>query len=175
MPYTRAIVKLMLLFLLVPMRSSSMSVECPVKKTFAYSRQTTSGIPGPKGATGSPDKPLLVSYFIYVVVRKGTVPSVTGVWLEGKYYAATLKRVDSPVEVEQDAAVPTGWMDTLVAKTSDDVYQVDPGAETPWSPKDDAEKGLTQRNQAVVFLAVGHATRYCPVKKIKALRPAMGM
>jgi hypothetical protein len=170
--------KLLLLCLLVPVTCSAMSAECPVRDTVAYSRQTTSGIPGPRALAGSPDKPdkpVRVSYLVYVVLKKGAVPSSAAVWLEGKYFGATLHKVDSPVVVEHDVAVPTGHKDTLVGRTSDDVYQVDLDAERPWSPRDEAEKGSTLGNQAVIFLQVGQVACPCPVKEIKALRPAPGM
>ena len=163
--------KLLFLCLLVPVTCSAMSVECPVKETVAYSRQTTSGIPGPRAA-----RPVQVSFFLYVVLKKGTLPpSSSGVWLEGNYYEASLRPVESPVAVEHDAAVPTGEKDTLVGRTSDDVYQVVPGEEKAWSPRNEAERKLTLSHPAVVFLAVGRAICPCPVKEIKALRPAPGM
>jgi hypothetical protein len=167
--------KVILFCLLVPMTCSAATVDCPVEKTVAYSRQTTSGIPGSSTLAGSPDRPVAVSYFIYVVLKKGTVPSAAGLWLEGKFYDASLKRVDSPVVVAHDAVVPTGKKDTLVGKTSGDVYQIDPGAERTWKPGSDAEQKLTQGNQVVVFLKVGQATCYSSVREVKALPPAPGM
>ena len=158
--------KLILWLLLLPMTCSSPSVECPVKETLAYSRQTTSGIPGAK--------PIDVTYFIYVVLEKGAAPSTSGVWIEGKFYAASLQRVGSPVEVDHDVAVPTGEKDTLVGKTSDDVYWIVPGDERTWSPGD-AERRVTEGHQVVTFLKVGRATCYGVAKEIKALRPAPGM
>jgi hypothetical protein len=166
--------KLLLSLLLLSMTCTATGAECPVKQTLAYSRETMSGIPGPNTSAGS-SKPINVSYFIYVVLAKGSVPSATGVWIEGRFYDATLQRVESPVQVERDTAVSTGEMDTLVARTSDDVYRVDPGEEKTWSPAGETETKRTQGNQVVVFLKVGRATCYGVAKEIKALRPAPGM
>ena len=160
--------KLLLWLYLLPMTCSPPSVVCPVKETLAYSRETTPGIPGR-------DAPIDVTYYIYLVLEKGAAPAVTGVWIEGRFHAATLQRVDSPVEVEHDVAVPTGEKDTLVGETSDDVYRVEPGDERTWSPGDGAERRATEDNQVVVFLKVGRATCHGTAKEIKVLRPAPGM
>lgn len=164
-----AVMKLLLLLPLLAMTCSSKSIECPVKETIAYSRATLRGAPGPD------TEPLLVSYFLYVVLEKGSVPSATGVWIQGNFHAATLRRVESPVEVDHDTAVPTGQKDTLVEKTADDVYQVELGEERSWSPRDDTAASLIRDNQAVVFLQVGQAICHAPAKEIKPLRPDPGM
>jgi hypothetical protein len=143
-------------------------MESPVKDVVAYKRQTTSGIPGAQAS-------LPTSYFIYVVLAKGRPATEVGVWLDGKYRAATLKKVGTPVSVDHDTAVPTGKRDVLVPRTSDDVYQVEPGEEKGWSPKDNAERALTETNEVVVFLATGQHTWHCPVRKVKTLHPASGM
>lgn len=149
--------------------------QSPVKKTFAYSRQTTSGIPEGDSVRGVTQKPLLTSYFIYIVVKKDAPLSIRTTWVQGKYYDATLRKVNSPVLVDRDVAVPTGKKDTLVGKTSGSVYQVELKEEKSWTPKDDAEKKLMQSNEVVVFLEAGQSIWYGSVRKIKTLHPAFGM
>jgi hypothetical protein len=168
-------VSLTALSLLAAVGLAAPETACNVEETIAYSRDTTPGIPPGEGVAASPDKPLLTTYFIYLVVAKGTVPSVSGVWLKAKHYAVTLRKVTPPVMVEHDPAVPTGEKDTLVPATSSDVYQLLPGDERPWSPKGDDERQLTRANELVVFLRDGGSVRYCTVRSIKRLRPAAGM
>ena len=161
---------LILLSFLVPMLAFQVQTDCPVKGMVAYSRETTSGIPGPQ------PRAIQTSYYLYVLVERGTQPSPdAGVWLQGKFYAATLRKVTPPVVIARDPAVSTGEMDTLVGETAADVFQVELGEEKAWRPGDPEEKALTERNEAVVFLKVGRAVCPCPAKEIKALRPAPGM
>lgn len=165
--------KLIFLCILIVL-TESLVAQSPVKKTYAYSRHTTPGIPE-DSVRGVPRKPLLISYFIYVVVAKDAVLSVRNVWLQGKYYTATLRKVNSPVLVDRNAAVPTGKKDILVGKTSGSVYQVELKEEKSWIPKDDAEKKLMQNNEVVVFLEAGQSIWYGSVRKMKTLHPAFGM
>ena len=141
----------------------------PMKDGFAYSRETLSGIPG--DAT-SAARSLETTYLIYVVVPKGKAPRDATVWLKGKHHAATLKRVSTPVEVEQDPALPSGKKDTLVPATASAVYQVIPGEEQ--APGDDAGRQATNGNDVVVCLRSDGSERRVVIKDIKPLRPAPG-
>jgi len=164
-----------LLCLLLAAAASPATLECPVEEIVAYSRDTTPGIPpGPGVATAAP---VSTTYFIYLIVGKqqGTVPAVSGVWLKGKYLAATLRKVTPPVQVDQDVAVPTAGRETLVPATTSDVYQLQPGGEQPWRPRNDDERALTNRYPLVVFIESGQGTRCCPVAAVKRLRPTAGM
>jgi len=155
--------------------STSLLTQSPVISTYAYSRNTIPGIPEGASAGGSPKNAFPTSYFIYVVVKRGTVLSVSRVWVKGKYYAATLQKVDSPVLIEHDAAVPTGKSDTLVGKTSGDVYRVVLAEGKSWNANDDAAKGLKRNNEVVVFLKAGQSTYYGKARTIRALQPAAAM
>jgi len=166
---------LMPLCVLLSAGLSTPATGCPVEATIAYSRDTTPGIPQGPGVTGSPGEAVLTTYFIYVVVGKGTVPSVSGLWLKGAYYAARLEKVRSPVLVEHDTAVRTGEKDTLVPATSSDVYQLHPGEKHAWSPSSEGETQLTRNNELVVFVDAGGSRGACPVPTIKRLLPAAGM
>lgn len=144
----------------------SPKTACPVENMFAYSRDTTSGIPS--------SAPISTSYFIYFVVEKDSRPNVRCVWLKGKHYTVTMRKVDSPVLVDREPAVPTGEKHVLVPATSSDVYELLLENESARSPKNDDEKRLTRDNELVVFLRVGQATRYCPVKTITRLPAVAG-
>ena len=148
---------------------------CPVERMIAYSRDTTPGIPSGNGTSAPHGRRIHTSYFIYLVVGRGTVPSVSGVWLRGTYYAATLERVTPPVVVARDTAVPTGEKDTLVPATSSDVYRLHTGEAHDWSPENGDETELTRSNELVVFVETSGETAYCPVRTIKRLFPSAGM
>ena len=158
------------LFFLV-LAAANLAAQSPVKATFAYSRSTIPGIPG----AGPAQSPFPVSYFIYVVIKKDAAISVESVGLRGKWHSATLKKVDSPVQVEHDTAVPTGKKDTLVGKTSDDVYQVEIGEAKEPVQKSQAADKLSQRYEVVVCLRSGKSQWHGLVKKIVALHPAAAM
>jgi hypothetical protein len=152
-------------FLLV-LQACSMA-QSPVKQTFAYSRTTIPGIPG--------ENPFPTSYFIYLVIQKGAVISVSGVCLKGNRYEATWRRVASPVVTHRNVSVPTGENDTLVAKTSHDVYQVELGALTGPCSADRTENTLAQRHEVVVCVESAASRWYGLVTKIVPLPPAAAM
>jgi hypothetical protein len=147
---------------------------CPVENTIAYSRDTTSGIPPGARIGDVPQPPVSTAYFIYLVVKKDTRPNVKCIWLKGKHYAVTLQKVESPVLVEREPAVPTGEKHVLVPATSSDVYELQLGNESDCCPNNNDEKRLTQNNELVVFLRVGRSTRYCPVETLTRLPPVAG-
>lgn len=163
--------KYVCLFLILAVATDT-TAQSPVLKTLAYSRDTIRGTPESEMGTGSSQTPFPASYFIYVVVEKGTVVSVTGVCVKGKAYAATWKRVESPVMIEHDASVPTGKKDTLVEKTADDVYQVELGPMKAAGCKDNCDDQVAQRNQVVVFLKSGQAGWRGLAERIIPLQPA---
>jgi len=146
-----------------------------VSQTFAYSRDTTPGIPSRDNTPSSRRPPVKTDYFIYVVVKKGTPISSTGACVSGKFFAVTLRKVDSPVLVEHDVSVPTGVKDTLVGPTSDDVYQVELGHQQNSECRAQDERLLSQAHEVVVSLKSGQSTLHAVADKIVALRPAPGM
>ncbi len=149
--------------------------QLPMISTYAYSRHTIPGIPECSRAEGSPKTALPTSYFIYVVVKKGTPLSVRGAWVKGRCYSATLQRVASPVLIEHDTAVPTGRTDMLVRKTSDDVYRVVLAAEESCKGGDEAASELKRHNEVVVSLNAGQSRRYGTARTVRALQPAAAM
>lgn len=153
---------------------TSCAAQSPVKETLAYSRETIPGIPGKSGATSS-QNPISTSFFIYVVIKKGATVSLAGVCVNGKSYLATWKRVESPVLIEHDASVPTGQKDTLVKKTSDDVYQLELGQQKSAECNAQGEENLAQRNDVVVFLKSGQSSWHGLADKLVPLHPAAAM
>lgn len=139
--------------------------QSPVTQALAYSRSTSAGIPGHDA--------LPTSYYIYVVVRRGIAITLRGVCLRGERHAAALRRVDAPVMVEHDVGVPTGRRDTLVGKTSEDVYQVDVGE--PSGSCGGGAAQLARDHEVVVCVTSGGATWYGLVAKIVPLSPGAAM
>jgi hypothetical protein len=119
----KATIGLLTLFTLAP----GLLAQSLVKATLAYSRDTTSVVPA-KETSGSAERAAVkTDYLIYVVLAKGTIASATGACVEGKLFASSLQKVDSPVVVARDPAAPSGPKKTLVGATDDDVYQVELG------------------------------------------------
>jgi hypothetical protein len=145
-------------FLLLLVQTRLMA-QSPVIQTVAYSRATISGIPGNQ-------TPFPPTYFIYVVIKKGIPVSATGMCLRGSRYPATLRQVRSPVVIDHDVSVPTGKKDTLVKRTTNDVYQVEIGA--PQGP-------CTQRHEVVVCLKSAGFRWYGMATKILPLAAAAAM
>ena len=161
--------------LLVLTMATSCAAQSPVKETLAYRRETVRGAPGSGSGAASSQNPFPTSYFIYVVIKKGTAVSLAGVCVHRKFYDATWNRVESPVLIEHDVSVPTGEKDTLVKKTSDDVYQVELGQQKSPECKEQGKEKLAQRNEVVVFLKSGRSIWYGVVEKIVPLHPAAAM
>ncbi len=143
--------------------------QTPQVQAVAYSRSTIPGIP--TGPGGPAINSLPVRYYIYVTVKKGTPVSVSSVCLKGQSYAASLKKVTSPVVVPHDPNVPTEAKDMLVPKSQDEVYQVNVQEQTGPACKDRAQR-LARDNEVVVTLKSGGRTLYAPAKTIVALAAA---
>ena len=154
--------------------ATSLLAQSPIRETLAYSRNTTRGIPTGPNSDSSTQPPIKVSYYLYVVVRKGVSVSASTACVRGKSFAATLKRVDAPVLIEHDATIPTGSKDTLVKPTADDVYQIilssqgNPPCEDPETMK------LARNHEVVVPLKSGRSIWYSLADRIVSLRPAAG-
>ena len=161
----RALVTAGLIVAVLSTTGWAMGETSPVK-TYAYGRATLPGIPD-----AAKTSPFPVTYLLYVEVPKGSTVSVDGVWLKGTYHAATLKRVASPIVVSHDPVVVTDQKDTLVAKTSNDVYAVLLGEPRPAGIPRPAAKPRTAHNEVVVFLTVDHAPRDGVAKTVKMLKP----
>jgi len=143
--------------------------QTPQVQAVAYSRNTIPGIP--TGPGGPAINSLPVRYYIYVTVKKGTPVSVSSVCLKGQSYAASLKKVTSPVVVPHDPNVPTEAKDMLVPKSQDEVYQVNVQEQTGPACKDRAQR-LARDNEVVVTLKFSGRTLYAPAKTIVALAAA---
>lgn len=160
--------KFLSLLLLIAVTDCSLA-QTPKIQAVAYSRITTPGIP--TDPEGPANNPFPVRYYIYLTVKKGTPVSVSSVCLKGQSYAASLKKVTSPVVVPHDPNVPTEAKDMLVPKTQDEVYQVNLQEQT--GPAcDDRAQLLARDNEVVVVLKSRGTTLYAPAKTIVALTAA---
>jgi len=162
------------LFLML-LTAAALMAQSPIKETFAYSRETLPGIPGRTGGPGTAENPFPPTYFIYIVIKKGTPISQASVSLRGKPYAATVRKRESPVVAEHDTSVPTEKKDTLVEKTSDDVYQIEIGQPKAADCHDPEQTELGHRNEVVVSVKSGHAKWHSAAEKIVPLKPAAAM
>jgi hypothetical protein len=148
---------------------SSAMAQSPVT-AYGYSRATLPGIPGDqKGMQGKDMFP--PKYYLYVEVKPGSRVSAEWAWVRGSYYDCKLTRVSTPVLVESDPGVPTEKKETLVSKTSNDVYRCVLGD----VKEQTAPRELIANNEAVIALLINKSRAYATVQSIKALRPAAAM
>ena len=154
---------------------SAAMAQTPIT-TFGYSRATIPGIPGMPGQKLGPGADVFPpQYLIYVEAKPGSQLAAKWAWVQGKTYDCALRRVSAPVVVDSDAAVKTGKKETLVPKTSDDVYQVVLGALRDQTQLGEGERKLTAANEAVVALVLNGAPAYAAISSIKSLPPAAAM
>lgn len=143
-------------------------------EAIAYSRATTPGIPPGNTAASPTENPFPVQYFVFIVVKKDAPVSIKGVCLKGQSYSAKLERVRSPVVVPHDVNVPTDRQDTLVQKTSDDVYRVIL-KEPQGNACQDLPPALRPHHEVVVVLSSGESLVFGAAKSILPLAPAAAM
>ena len=155
----------------------SLMAQSSIVKIYAYSRRTISGIREEVVSKGDSSQqrvsPFPVDYFLYVSVGKGSPVSINGVWLGDQFYKASLRKVKTPVVIENNSVVKQ--KETLVPKTSNDVYAVtlkESGSPASFSA---AEKELTQDNEAVFFFISQKKPCTKAVKKITPLTPISAM
>jgi hypothetical protein len=150
----------------------SACAQLPDIKIYVSSRVTIPGIrPDPDNDNNIFPK----TYFIYAEVKKGTKLSAEGCWIDGKYYSASgVNKVSSPVIISEQSII-ANQKDTLVKKTSNDVYQVIPGNEINRVPDDETEKKLVTENQFVLIIKVNGKIQLVSSAKIKELSPAAMM
>ena len=77
--------------------------------------------------------------------------------------------------VESDPGVPTEEKETLVSKTSKDVYSVVLGKVKVRTASNGQERELMANNEAVIALVINRSGAYAAIQSIKALRPAAAM
>jgi hypothetical protein len=146
---------------------SSAIAESPVT-AYGYSRATLRGIPG---AVEDQKGMFPPSYYIYVEVKPESLVSAEWAWVRGDYYDCTLTKVSTPVLVESDPGVPTGKKETLVPKSSQDVYSVVLGHVKARTESNGEARKLIANNEAVIALIVNNSRAYAAIPSIKPLRP----
>jgi hypothetical protein len=95
-------------------------------KLHACKQLQTSGVPpqkdlemGGKERNGTTPK-RGYDYHLYLEVKKGVVPEIEYVWMNGAAYKASVLKVQSPVTVNTDVKTPY----TVVKKSSNDIYVI---------------------------------------------------
>jgi len=172
--------KILLFSIILASISLDLTAQSPVINTYAYSRKTISGIKGEADRADSGRKqnvnPFPIRYFLFFSTSKGTGITISGVWLRGKYYTASLQKVNTPVLLGPNGVnIGMEQKDTLITATSDDVYAIQLGAAQSWEPQNDMEIKLTQNNQLVVFLQSNNTACYGFSNDIKSLHPYRAM
>ena len=164
--------------LLLPALASFAQAAC--FKAYAYSQATIPGIrqevvddshPGER-----PSSPFPVQYYIYAEMPPACKISLTGVWIKGTYYEAALKKVKTPVLLE-DPSVPLEDKDkkVLVKKTKNTVYSLILQNEREMPSDLRAEKALMDANEAILFFSRSGKAMNIAVKTITVLQPIHAM
>jgi hypothetical protein len=149
-------------------------------KAYAYSQATIPGIreevvddshPGDR-----PSRPFPVQYYIYAEIPTACKVSLRGVWINGTYYKAALKKVKTPVLLE-DPSVPLEdkAKKVLVKKTKNPVYRLILQGDGKMPSNLKAEKAIMDANQVILFFNRSGKAMNVAVKTITVLEPIHAM
>jgi hypothetical protein len=157
--------------------AGSPMAQAPIA-AYGYVRATLPGIPGM--AAGDQNlrpgqEAFAPKYRIFVAVKSGSRVAAKWAWVRDKAYDCALSKVRTPVIVDRDVAVKTDKKETLVPKTSDDVYEIVLRAPRPQTELSAQEQMLASGNEAVVALVLDNAPAYATVRSLVALPPAAAM
>lgn len=165
-----------LLLLLAPvyLPQSCSQADRYISKGYAYSRETLQGAaPTVKidenGTTSESVRQAGQQYYIYVEATRPLDVNVKSVWIKGKRYDAGITEVTSTPVVLSNPSV-TMEIDTLVAKTSNKVWQVipTPGGTVTNSPIP-AKAGAAD-DVEIEYIYKGKTLRYS-IHEMKKLHP----
>ena len=137
--------------------STGLLAQEGVIKLYAYSRNTIPGIRqevlnDSDTASQKRESPFDVAFFLYAEVKKGTKLSVSGVWIRGKYYTATAKKVSTPVLTPANKVAVMKQKDVLVNKTLNDVFAIQPVETISHVGLNENEKLLMKANELVIAI-----------------------
>ena len=118
---------IVLSFLIVPLLLVAQSKSV---RLFAYQQEV---LPGVKSVTidetgntrEAPNKRVAPNYFIYVEVPAGKEMQPQHVWIKGKLYDVKTESRESPI-VMHSTLFPSKVPDTLVHRTSNNIFQLNP-------------------------------------------------
>lgn len=137
-------------------------------KLHVYSRIT---IPGIRPVQELDTMPMPVTYYIYVEIRKAAKITVQGYWLNGKFHATGAPaKENSPVLMTYNSAIRVK-ADTLVKKTTGDVYRIPEGTLSARDITNPAEKKAVTENQFVLLVTINGRNYILRQKEIKELEP----
>jgi hypothetical protein len=180
MEMKRIIFQLMLLISFGSLFGITAFAQSRVISGYAFSRNVTPGIPG--AGSDNPDSshpqnknPFPTTYYLYVEVVKGSRLSTNMVWLEGKYYAASIQKVQSPVRIEENFTGGSDKKEILVPKTTHDVYRIVRGDGLNHAELDRYPEPLTSSNHVIFFLHINDKPTTVAVKSIRVLRAYAAM
>jgi hypothetical protein len=140
-----------------------------IVRGYAFSQQSLPGIipadvPKEDGSgVVKANTGLRTNYFAYLESRASHKITVTGMWIAGKYYKASVSEVPSPVTTMGD-----GGEMVLVKKTSNKVMAVSPGEQS----KGSVPRYLRYNNKVVIVYEWKGSTYYYGIRTIKKLPQA---
>lgn len=145
----------------------------PLVKAYAYLRESVPGaIPktidenGKEINTGPVN---IKSYQLFLEYKKGTVLRPLRIWIDGRAYGLTMQTIGkTPYTFSRPGIGSNVEIDTLVKKTSNNVYRIVPAEEISGTS---SSKFAQVRNGLVIEYYVGKKLNHYVVKDIRKLSP----
>ena len=163
-----------LIFLLIIFTVTLEAQDCGTVKGSAFERTTISGKAPRKilDETGTQvEVPMKnqSTLFIYIEANRNCNMKSYRIWIDGKPFALLQEEVtQTPIIIQN--AYPGGIADTLVRKTVNKVFRLEPKQELKVSPGKKIRKQLSE-SKILVEYSYNAGTGSCIIKDIKKLAP----
>lgn len=146
----------------------------PVAKAYAYSQKEISGVNRKvmdKEGKIIRSKNVSSRFYLYLECYAGKEIELNSIWVNGRAYQFTTKKVSSPVVVQSGIkGVNNAGSETLVPQTANDVLVVFAGEEA--GLKTNRKMTRLTKNNAVLFeYSYNEKKYYLAVKSIKEIAP----
>lgn len=166
--------KILLLIVLFTRAGASMAQTTPLLKVYAYLRQSTPGavpkvVADENGTTRKIPSSLIGTYYIYVEVKKGALPTPVALWINGEAYTVKKEAViETPVLFKRPTIANQYETDSLVPKTKHLVFRLI--QDSVINPRPVAPKKVAGNSLAVEYNWKGKKC-FSTVKEWKKLPP----
>lgn len=147
-------------------------------KIYGYMQPVIGGanpvnMPDESGSVKAEQRREKKNYYIYIAGPAGQRIYPTEIWIEGQQYSTRTASVTSPVQITIHTGETNPKKKTLVARTSNKVYQITPSSSTPSSAKTLAvSETKSTDNDVVISYKLGSKMYYAVLKKLSALEAA---
>ena len=164
-----------LIIILLFFMSCSLNAQvCQTLTGSAFERSTISGKPPKKilDETGTQVEVPLKSHttrFIYIEADKKCNVRARRIWIDGKAFTLLQEEiVNKPIVLRNE--YPGGITDTLIGKTDNQVFRLEPKQELKLRPGKKIRKQLSHSKMVIEYSYI-NGTGSCIIKEIKKLAP----